>query len=277
MSTRLLCLSLAACLVPSFSAFPARAQEPTEARPAFDVASVKRSSPLDDDLLLPTPGTARPNGRWFARRMPLSLILQSLHGLRREQVVGGPSWIDEERFDIEARAPAGTSAEQTRLMVETLLADRFHLRTHTEERRISVYALVLARQDGRFSPGLRRTASDCSGPDASRGADGLSVCGGISVRVVDGVRQLRLRGYPLREFPRMALASAVLGSTAVDRTGLTGYFDIDVDYVVPSSLGGLDDPSVSGPSLVEAVETRSVTSAHVPRRPNSESGVRCGR
>jgi uncharacterized protein (TIGR03435 family) len=254
MLTRLLCASLAACLMPSFSMW---AQEATKDRPAFEVASVKRSPPAED-LDLPTAGTAQPNGRWFARKASLRLLLLSSHGLRSGELVGGPSWIDTEQFSIEARAPAGTSAERMRVMAQTLLADRFRLRTHTEQRRTPAYALVVARKDGRLGRGLRPTASDCSAGrlKGAKSVDGLFLCGGVSLRVVDGVRQVRLRGYSLPEFLKIALASPILGIAAVDRTGLTGYFDIDIDYVMPPSPGAVDSRPVDGPPLVEAVESQ---------------------
>ena len=211
-----------------------------------------------DDLDLPTAGTAQPSGRWFARKVSLRLLLQSAHGLRSGEVVGGPSWIDSELFTIDARAPAGTSAERMRLMAQRLLADRFRLRTHTEERRTPVYALVLARKDGRLGPGLRRTASDCGTGrlQGAKSADGLFLCGGVSFRIVDGVRQVRLRGYSIPEFLKIALASSILGRTTADRTGLAGYFDIDIDYVMPPPQGSFDVRPVDGSPLVEAVETQ---------------------
>jgi uncharacterized protein (TIGR03435 family) len=259
MLTRLLCAFLAACLLSSFPIWAQESTQETQDRPAFEVASVKRSPPVEDGTL-PTPGTAQASGRWFARKVPLRLLLQSVHGLRRGQVVGGPSWVDSELFDIEARAPAGTPAKQLRLMVEALLTNRFRLRTRTDEQQTSTYALVLARPDGRLGAGLRPTAADCSAgrlqPGGAKSADGLFLCGGVSVRIVDGVRQVRLRGYSLPEFLRMALADPILGRTTVDRTGLAGYFDIDIDYVMPPPLGAADPRPVDGPPLVEAVETQ---------------------
>ena len=253
MFRRLLGASLIAGLVSSVSMW---AQESKD-RPAFEVASVKRSAP-GDDLDLPTPGTAQPSGRWFARKVPLRLLLLSAYGLRSGEVVGGPSWIDSQLFDIEARAPAGTSAEQMRLMAQTLLTSRFRLRTHTEERRSSAYALVLARRDGRLGRGLRRTTADCSGGRlrGAKGADELYLCGGLSVGIVEGVRQLRLRAYSMPEFLKMALAAQILGGAVVDRTGLAGSFDIDIDYVMPPPLTAVDPVPVDGPPLVEAVETQ---------------------
>jgi uncharacterized protein (TIGR03435 family) len=258
MLTRLPCAGVTVCLLLSFST---SAQEPAkdkQDKPAFEVSSVKRSQAVDD-LDLPTPGTAQPGGRWFARKVPLRLLLLSAHGLRNGELVGGPSWIDSELFDIDARAPAGTSAEQMRLMARTLLADRFRVRMHTEERRATVHALVLARRDGRLGPGLRRTAGGCSPERRLKGAksaDGLYLCGGVTVKLVDGVRQVRMRGFSLPEFLKMAMASPILGTTTVDRTGLTGTFDIDIDYVMPPTLGAIDVRPVDGPPLIDAVETQ---------------------
>ena len=65
-------------------------------------------------------------------------------------MVGGPSWLTSDRFDIVAKAPDNASPEQMPLMLRALLADRFKLVVHTESRELPIYALVLARGDGKL-------------------------------------------------------------------------------------------------------------------------------
>ena len=80
-------------------------------------------------------------------------------------VIGGPDWIDEDRFDIEARADVERiTREVLRPMWRNLLADRFTLQAHMETRDFPIYELVMARDDGRLGPQLRAAAVDCDAP-----------------------------------------------------------------------------------------------------------------
>lgn len=85
---------------------------------------------------------------------------------------GGPDWIDSDRFDIEARGPADLSFPDSRLMMRSLLAERFTLRVHTETRDLPVYFLVPSRDDRRLGAGLRPSQVDCSAYSAALAATG---------------------------------------------------------------------------------------------------------
>ena len=77
--------------------------------------------------------------------------------------MGGPDWINKDRWDITAKAPEGTLAPRDMLlMMRTLLAQHFKLVVHNEAREMPVFALVLARNDGKFGPQFRRTEVDCA-------------------------------------------------------------------------------------------------------------------
>jgi uncharacterized protein (TIGR03435 family) len=98
---------------------------------------------------------ARPGGQWFAQNTPLLSILQSAYPAFAlpGQIVGGPDWVNAQRFDINARAEGNPSPDVITAMLKQLLADRFSLKVRMEQREIDVYALVLDRADGR--PGSR--------------------------------------------------------------------------------------------------------------------------
>jgi uncharacterized protein (TIGR03435 family) len=104
-------------------------------------------------------------GRFTAFMVTVRYLIQYAYKVRPLQVVGGPRWIDEDRFDIEATVSAGVplAAANAGLPEELaeVLRDRFQLQIHTEQRRIPVYTLVTARGDGRFGPGLRPSSVDC--------------------------------------------------------------------------------------------------------------------
>ena len=93
--------------------------------------------------------------------LPLRLLITQAYRVSGYQLVGGPSWLDSERFDIVAKAPEGSRPDQTMLMLRGLLADRFKLKVHGETRDTQIYALVLARSDGKLGPKLSKTTDDC--------------------------------------------------------------------------------------------------------------------
>jgi uncharacterized protein (TIGR03435 family) len=155
---------LSAALFVSWTA-SAHPQEPASAGPRFEVASVR----LNTSGGVFTPATVpriaiQPGGRLTARNSSLHELVVAAYGLLDHQVVDGPGWIDEDRFDVDARAGADLSAERARVLLAALLADRFALRTHTESRSLPIYALVPARDDGTFGPQFRRAGAECAPP-----------------------------------------------------------------------------------------------------------------
>ena len=95
----------------------------------FDVASVKanKSGPMMMAMrTLP--------GSFNVTNLPLRMLIVQAYRVSQYQLIGGPSWIDAERFDIVAKAPEGSRPDQTPLMLRGLLAERFKLKVHAETR-----------------------------------------------------------------------------------------------------------------------------------------------
>jgi uncharacterized protein (TIGR03435 family) len=143
---------------------PLRAQAPaTDTKPpAFEVASIKPHKSGDQASSI----MVQPGGRYSATNATLRMLMRTAYGAHDDQIVGGPNWTSSERFDVVGKAegnpPTTTFRDQARLMLQQLLADRFKLRLHHETRDISVYALVIARRDGKLGPQLRpANAADC--------------------------------------------------------------------------------------------------------------------
>jgi uncharacterized protein (TIGR03435 family) len=155
------------------------------------------------------------------------------------RVVGGPDWIDTLRFDIEARAasdvPRSTAGiGQKLLMLRTTLAERFRLVMHGETREGPIYALTMSRLDGQFGPQLQQSQLDCaanrnvgrpSPPPGSPAAGGIRTCGYaanllLGTAIGGGATMTEL-AY---------LLSTVVDRVVVDRTGLTGEFDFDLQF-----------------------------------------------
>ena len=84
------------------------------------------------------------------------------HPLGRVRIVGGPSWLDDQRFDVVAKARDGSPAPELPAALRSLLTERFQLSTHREERVLPIYALMTAGDDASSRPGLVRSSTDCA-------------------------------------------------------------------------------------------------------------------
>ncbi len=122
----------------------------------FDVASVKTNKSGPNMMSMRTLPTS-----FNVTNLPLRLLITQAYRVSGYQLVGGPSWLDSERFDIVAKAPEGSRPDQTMLMLRGLLAERFKLKVHGETRETQIYALVLARSDGKLGPKLSKSTDDC--------------------------------------------------------------------------------------------------------------------
>src|SRR5579863_8464560 len=120
------------------------AQTPDPApRPAFDVVSVKptQGEPVNSGFRRASPGSLN------AINVPVRMLIEYAYGVRDDQISGGPSWLDTDRFEVVAKPPEGadTSEAAKRLRTQSLLADRFHLVFHRQTRELPVYVLTVAK------------------------------------------------------------------------------------------------------------------------------------
>ncbi len=211
---------------------------------------------------------ALPGGVFTARSVPLGLLLNTVYGFMPERMIGAPKWLDTQMFDIEGRGAWKElpTRDLYRQIILQVLVERFRLKAHTEQRPMEVYALVLVRRDGKPGPGLRRASDECD----KRAAAGQGMPGpkfpapgqrpdcGLSRRIHERVTQLRLGSLPIATILSQTRASEVMGRLVVDRTGLQGSFDVELDYV-PDYAPGLPPEqeqgrsAPNGPSLVTAL------------------------
>ena len=247
-------------------------------RPAFDVASVKlnKSGDVRTQSNIPffslDPGDAPTTGFLSATNEPLLGIIGFAYkltaGQQRRLVFGLPNQINSERYDIQARADGTPGRDQIRLMVQSLLADRFKLTMHHETRQLPVYALVLSKS-GKTGPQLVPYSNDhkCldyvpGGPPPQRGPDGLLVvppCGELQGLNTDKPGQIRMLGGRLTMQMLAGILSAFPGidRTVVDQTRLSGDFNVSFDIAMPgrSPTGPDPDGSTSDPSLPPSIFT----------------------
>ena len=91
--------------------------------------------------------------RWT--NTPLKILIEEVYGLKDYQVLGGPAWVDSDRWDIDAKAAGTVSLDKKMKMLGTLLADRFQLRFHRETRQLPVYRLTVAKGGPQARPSPR--------------------------------------------------------------------------------------------------------------------------
>ena len=238
---------LISCLALSSAALTA--QTP----PAFEVASVKpnKSGTTQANVGMP------PNGVNFVN-LPLRGIIQLAYGINQpSKLFGVPDWAVTERYDISARAAGPITQEERRLMLQALLADRLKLVARREKREVSILALMLARNDGKLGKNLVASQA-CVVP--GRAAAKEPPPPGSETRICGprpgGFGRMILIGTPIQQFT--SLLALALASTIVDKTGLTGEYDIDLTYTPERTLPeGVNlpgpSPDPNGPSIYTAL------------------------
>jgi len=231
----------------------------------FEVASVKPNKSGDTNGML----RMLPGGRVSASNMPVRPIITFAYQLAQYQLIGGPGWLTSDRYDLIAKlegdpgpvfAPSGTAPNPMQLALRNLLEDRFKLKVHRETREMDIYALVMAKPGGGPGPNLKPTTQDCAAaaaaaqrgaPPPSSAATGVPFCG-----IQGGPGRIRFGGLPAS-----ALAQAFSGPAGrmvVERTGLTGAWDFELNYAAEGrgAPGGADaapaDPNA--PSLFTAIQ-----------------------
>jgi uncharacterized protein (TIGR03435 family) len=136
-------LRLATCALLAFAAAASAADKTL----AFEVASVK---PTHGD----SPGggiRAMPGGQtYLATGATLRLMIMLMYKVSDRQLAGGPSWMNFDRWDVNAKAERPSSLDQLHQMFQTLLADRFQLRFHTETREMTAYVLTLDKSGSKM-------------------------------------------------------------------------------------------------------------------------------
>ena len=228
-ATRTVAMAAVVMAAGFFTAENPRAQPGGAASPAFEAASIKPSGSILAS------GPVSPN-RFVERNAPLWILLANAYDVNAFEIQGGDPWTRTSRFDVDAIAEGRPTAEQMRLMVRRLLAERFGVKVHSETRELARYALVRARGDGRLGDKLRRSAIDCRtiAPSQPGGRQGCSRMHLMRA----GSQTLRMRGYPISELAR--LLQAEVRRTIVDKTGLTGTYDVDLETERPAP--GLTPP-----------------------------------
>lgn len=249
----------------------AAAQGPT---PAFEVASVKPNKSGEGFIRF----GMQPGGRFTAQNVPVRELIRFAYNVQPFQIEGGPGWMNSDRFDVTAKAegevaPAAPGQNgPIQQMMRSLMEDRFKLRVHRETKEMPIYALVLARSDGRLGTQIEPSTVDCAaqrgrgaGAAGGRGPGGgpppgppkpgeRPQCGMFmgpaSVGAGDvGIEQLA------------QLLSGRVNRVVLDKTGLAGRYSFNLEFTPDQAPPGgfqLNGAPVSinpdGPSLFTALQ-----------------------
>jgi uncharacterized protein (TIGR03435 family) len=254
------CLAAGLVLI---SLVPAQTQ-----RPRFEVASIKPNAAGPTSMLWEYRGR-RFTARWVTVRGLIATAYGAVeHPLAVQQISGGPDWIESDRFDVVATAPEvpdsprGSFPAPVLAMLRSLLEERFQLQTHTEIKELPIFALVLSRRDGTLGPNLRRRTVHCIAAQAARPESrnlfdptltDRTRCGGRiepGRMTANGLTMMNVVDALTRYMPG-------INRVVVDRTGLTGTFDVDLTWRFdPTDSPGmaLPTPDVNAPSLFPAIE-----------------------
>ena len=236
-ATAMLLLAAGFALVVSANAQakPAAPNAATPNSPAFEVVSVKLSKPICDGMMV-----SSPPGRFSAHCTTLMGLLFNAYPTVKPSIPipGLPGWANSERFDVDAKADDETAAamqnlprteqwEQTQTMLQQALADRFKLRAHNEAREGPIYEIVAAKG------GIKLKEAPAS--EHSRGNSW-------------GHDHIQVRTGPISGL--VFALSDVLSRNVVDKTGLSGNYDIDLKWT-PDEQQGTPE---AGPTLFTALE-----------------------
>jgi uncharacterized protein (TIGR03435 family) len=205
-----------------------------QSQPAFEAASIKPSRPETPERLRFMPGGGITGGN-----VNLKWLMQMAYRIKDFQVSGGPGWIGSEGYDVIAKATGNPTQDQTRLMVRTLLAERFKLSFHREMRELPVYSLVVAKSGPKLQEVKR---------EAGPGDGGF----GWGPGRIDG-KLVSMQAFA-------ELLSTVLKRIVIDRTGIQGNFDFNFLYTPegyqPREAGNPNEgrPDPNGPSMFTAIQ-----------------------
>jgi uncharacterized protein (TIGR03435 family) len=214
------------------------AQSPAPAFEAVDVHLHPRSTNPSPGV---TGGVIR-GGRYDLRNATMVDLIRTAYGIEADAVVGGPNWLERDRFDIAAKAAEGTSPDNLKVMLQGVLADRFKLVVHKDTRPMAGYALTL----GKTKHKLKETSGQgkgCQGQqqpqDPNTVPQNVVSCHNMtSAELAQALRNM---------------AGGYLASPVTDLTGLTGSWDFDLKWTARVLLprAGAD-----GITIFDAVENQ---------------------
>jgi uncharacterized protein (TIGR03435 family) len=204
--------------------------------PAFDVASVKRAAPPSAGggplgSMGGGPGTADP-GRIAYRSVTLKQVLSRAYGVKPFQITA-PGWLDTDRYDIIANVPPGSTKDQLKGMLQSLVVERFNITLHHESKDLPAYGLVAGSGGSKLTQSVRKGGNISTVPRN----------GGVRLMAIGASTSLLVK----------ALEPHLGGLTVIDDTGLTGRYDFTLEFAGETTVQPSQD-EFPFPSLSNALQ-----------------------
>jgi uncharacterized protein (TIGR03435 family) len=218
---------------------PVFCQPPTTSL-SFEVADVKINRSGETRMAVDFQG----GGKLSMRNVPIKVLILFAYHVRAEGVEGWPNWFESDRFDVVAKAAQTTPPDDLRRMLQALLAERFKLLVHTDQKVMPAFALALGKSGPKLQPSEPAILMEqrC---DPSAGPSGLKhvACHHLTMAVLaDTLQELSPRDFDV---------------PVIDQTGLKGAYDFNLDWAPPSRPGAeaSSDPA-AGIAIFGAVEAQ---------------------
>jgi uncharacterized protein (TIGR03435 family) len=191
--------------------------------------------------------------------VPLHFLIQLAYNVKDFQIQAAPSWLNSDRYDVEAKANTDVTFAQMRPMLRAVLADRLRLSLRIETRELPVYELTVAR--GGFKIAAIKDG-DCvtSSPNASPSPRPLSigplnVCGGVRRQILRPVpeRTDRIEAVGIAMAKLIEILSGDIDRSIIDKTGFTDVFNVHLEFAPNLPIGEVSG-GATAPSLFTALQ-----------------------
>jgi len=231
----------------------------TNPETAFDAVSIKPSRmwvnrPVDNFNLkvIKDIAHASVHGRLGIPSVTANVLIQLAYNVADFQIRQAPAWSLSERYDVEAKAVGNLAFKQMQPLLQTLLAERFRLKLHTESIELPAFELVMSESRPRMLPAKQ---GSCVQADMSTPVSSDRACGLVLTFASRGVLRIEARGVTLQ-----VLADELtdqLHKSVYDKTGLAATFDFNLDFRPPDLLDNIavlptNDDS-GGPTIFQAI------------------------
>jgi uncharacterized protein (TIGR03435 family) len=210
-------------------------------RPKFEVADVHPSAQIENPTPFMTGGVLR-GGRYDLRNATMMDLIRTAYNVDVDTVFGGPTWLEFDRFEVVTSAPPPTSRQTLRLMLQSLLADRFKLVIHKDVRPLPGFALVIGKGKPKLKTADNTVEGECT-IQPQRPSPGTRPSMAFSCHNMT----MESFAQRLRE-----MSSPYLNNPVVNKTGLAGAWDFDIRFTAWSALIGSSDTDVV--TIFEAVD-----------------------
>jgi uncharacterized protein (TIGR03435 family) len=261
-------LTLTVCLVAAAAVLSAQQPPAAGDSYSFEVATLKQNKSGERGG-----GIRRlPGGRVTVTNMAARFLITFAYQLGQYQLVGGPSWLADDKFDITAKiegnpeweGPGSGKPDPIQVAMRKLLAERFKLKIHRESRDLDAYALVMVKP-GVAGPALKPSTTDCKAlaeqlrqgklsPTPQQPVNGIMPCS-----ILGRIGQISFDGFPMSQAAGMMVGQA--GRPVVDRTGLSGNWQFIMTFAQERPVGAplppneqLPPPDPNAPSFFTALQ-----------------------